>query len=139
MLLSLMHTSAANLPGCKVDLPAGAVVLLEVTEQLASEKVTVGQLVKCQVIADVVVDGKVVIRTGAVATARVKRIAPTTYNQAETLTLTAHSARAVDGQMIALHSGDQSIKGDFPNQPARVRIGTPLQANVVNNYQICGN
>lgn len=82
------------------------------------------------------VDGKIVIRTGAVATARVKKISPTTYNEAEQITITAFAAKAVDGQMIALNGVDQTIRGRMPNEPARIHIGCPLSAHVTNNYSI---
>lgn len=129
--------ATANPLPSNVTLPAGTLVLLETNEQLKSEVMTVGRIVKCRVIADVVVDGKVVIRTGAVATARVKRIQPTTYNESERLTLVALSAKAVDGQMIALSGTEQTTKGLMPNEPVRVHIGTPLNGNVVNNYSVC--
>lgn len=122
-----------------VDLPAGTLVLLEVNEQVKSEQMTVGRIIKCQVMADVVINGKIVIRTGAVATARVKRIKSNTYNEPEELTLTAISAKAVDGQMIALSGIEQTAKGAFPNEPVRLHIGTSLSANVTNNYRICPN
>lgn len=121
---------------CGVDLPLGTLVTLELTEQLKSEEMTVGRIVKCKVTADVVVDGKVVIRTGAVATARVVRIERTTYNEPEQLTLAAITAKAADGQMIALSGNEQTLKGRRPNEPMRVHIGTPLTGNVANNYDI---
>ncbi|MCO6479428.1 MAG: hypothetical protein J5I94_22530 [Phaeodactylibacter sp.] len=119
-----------------VTLPAGAQILLEVNEQVDSEKMTVGRVIKCRIAADVVVDGKVVIRTGAVAAARVKRIMPTTYNEAEQITITAFAAKAADGQMIALNGIEQTIKGQMPNEPASIHIGLPLTAHAANNYTI---
>ncbi|MCB9264988.1 MAG: hypothetical protein H6558_08185 [Lewinellaceae bacterium] len=119
-----------------VGLPAGTQVFLEIIEQADSEKMTVGRILRCRVAADVVVDGHIVIRTGAVATARVKKILPTTYNEAEQITIAAFSAKAADGQMIALNGVEQAIRGRMPNEPARIHIGTPLMGHVVNNYSI---
>ena len=120
----------------KAELPSGTLVNLEIIEQVQSNKVTVGHLVKCRITTDVVVDGKVVIRTGAVATARVSAIAPTTYNEGEKITLRAINAQAADGQIIALNGTEQTVKGRLPNQAVTAHIGTPLNAHVTNNCKI---
>lgn len=138
-VFALFNSLQANTPtmNCaKAELPSGTLVNLEIIEQVQSNKVTVGHLVKCRITTDVVVDGKVVIRTGAIATARVRAIVPTTYNEGEKITLRAINAQAADGQMIALNGTEQTIKSRLPNQPAIAHIGTPLNAHVTNNYEI---
>ncbi len=123
-------------PCNKIELPNGTLVSLETTEQIQSNKMTVGRIVKCKITTDVVVDGKVVIRTGAIAHARVTRITPTTYNGPEQITLSAINAQAADGQIIALNGVEQTFKGRLPGQPMNVYIGTPLSAHVTNNCDI---
>jgi hypothetical protein len=123
-------------PCNKIELPNGTLVSLETTEQVQSNKMTVGRIVKCKITTDVVVDGKVVIRTGAIAHARVTRITPTTYNGPEQITLSAINAQAADGQIIALNGVEQTFKGRLPGQPMMVYIGTPLSAHVANNYEV---
>ncbi|MBV6654298.1 MAG: hypothetical protein KI786_11105 [Mameliella sp.] len=138
-LFSFTNQLEAHTPvdlSCTIELPNGTLVSLETTEQIQSNKMTVGRIIKCKITTDVVVDGKVVIRTGAIAYARVTRITPTTYNGPEQVTLSAINAQAVDGQIIALNGIEQTFKGRLPGQPMNVYIGTPLSAHVTNNYEV---
>lgn len=138
-LFSFTNQLEAHTPvdlSCTIELPNGTLVSLETTEQIQSNKMTVGRIIKCKITTDVVVDGKVVIRTGAIAYARVTRITPTTYNGPEQVTLSAINAQAVDGQIIALNGIEQTFKGRPPGQPMNVYIGTPLSAHVTNNYEV---
>ena len=119
-----------------VQLKAGTYISLEITERLQSDKMTVGQLVRMQVRTNIVVNKRVVIRTGAVAMGRVKAIRKTTYNHAEEIHIIAVNVQTVDGQLIALEGNEQILKGEFRGQAAVVHPGTMTDARIMNNEWI---
>lgn len=117
-------------------LPAGTLVILETTEKIASDHVTVGKTLLFRVRMNVVVDGKTVIASGALAVGRVKSIARATYNNPEEITLEVLYAQAVDGQQVALNGAEQTYRGMFPNESMVVEPGQTITATVMNNIQI---
>ena len=123
----------------KIDLLAGTPVSLETAEKVLSDQVTVGQLVKFKVITDVVVDGRVVIRTGAIARGRVKSISENTYNSPESITVELVSVQAVDGQTVALNGDEQTYRGVYPNEGTLIHPGYAISANVMNDMVIKAN
>jgi hypothetical protein len=148
MIAFFAHTSSVmgmNMPGepttCtptvnSVELAAGTIVYLEMTETVESGRATVGQNIVFRASADVVVDDHVVIRTHAVAMGRVAAIEPTTFGHPEEITIEVISVQATDGTMIALHSGQQTFKGRYPNEQVTVQPGKKFTANVVNTTKI---
>lgn len=122
--------------GRKVTLSAGTLILLELTEKIESSNMTVGQLIKFKVRSNVSVDGKVSVRTGALAIGRVKAISLSTYNNPEELHIEVTSVKAVDGQQISLDGDEQIIKGDFPGQASTAKTGTIITATVRNDVEI---
>lgn len=127
---SLAAKSQTNTP--KV-LPAGTLVLLETTEKVASDQVTVGKTLLFRVRMNVVVDGKVVISSGALAVGRVKSISRATFNHPEEITLEVQYAQAVDGQQIALNGAEQTYRGTFPNESTFVEPAQTITGTVMNN------
>ena len=117
-------------------LPSGTLVMLETTEKISSDAVTVGKILVFRVRTNVVVDGHVVISTGAIAIGRVKSITPTTYNNPEEITLEVTYAQAVDGQQIALNGAEQTYKGRFSKESATVEPGQMITGTVMNNTNI---
>lgn len=122
-------------PNCKT-LPSGTLVMLENTEKISSDAVTVGKILTFRVRANVVVDGKVVITTGAIAIGRVKSILPTTFNNPEEITLEVMYVQAVDGQQIALNGAEQTYKGRFSRESSIVEPGQAIMGTVMNNTNI---
>ena len=120
----------------KVNLPAGTLVSLETAEKVLSDQVTVGQLIKFKVVTNVVVGGKVVIRTGASALGRIKSISEATYNSPTFITVELTSAQAVDGQQVALNGTEQTFKGIYPNEGTLIFPGKSISANVMNDMVI---
>ncbi|MCO6479430.1 MAG: hypothetical protein J5I94_22540 [Phaeodactylibacter sp.] len=148
LIFSVMQAKAANSPaafleadavftfGKKVELRAGTLILLELSERIQSDAMTVGQLVKFKVSTDVVVDGRVAIRTGALALGRVKSISQSTYNNPEEIHIEVTSVQAVDGQQIALNGTEQIAKGAYPGQGAATQQGMAITASVMNDVEI---
>jgi len=119
-----------------VTLKAGTMVMLETIEQFNSDQVTVGKVLKFRVTTNVVVNGKTVITTGAIAVGRVKDIEENTYNYPEKITITLMSAQAVDGQQIALNGMEQTFAGRFPGEGVTVEVGQSILGMVMNNTEV---
>lgn len=135
----ISHDNCTFDHGRKITLPAGTMILMELAEQIESDRMTIGQLVKFKVTTDVVVDGKVAIRTGAFAYGRVKSISTTTYNHAEEINFEVTSVQSVDGQQIALNGAEQIIKGAYSGQGSSAKLGTTITATVMNDMEIKTN
>lgn len=119
-----------------VTLSAGTLVLLETSEKIQSSQVTVGKNVQFRVRNHVMAQGRVAIRSGAVAVGRVKAIEPYTRNSPEQIRIELLYVQAVDGQMVPLNGNEQSIRGQFPGQDAAIESGTAITANATNNIEI---
>jgi len=131
---------AANGPfpkgnSCKT-LPAGTLVMLETTEKISSDAVTVGKVLMFTVRTNVVVDGHTVIATGSIAIGKVKSITPATYNLPEEITFEVTCAQAVDGQQISLNGAEQTYKGRFSRESVVVEPGQMITGTVMNNTNI---
>lgn len=111
-------------------------VLLETAERTASERATVGKQVLFRVRANVVIDGQVVISTGALAIGRVKSIRKNTYNFPESLTLEVTAVQTIDGRLVALHGNEQTFTGLFPGESMYVEPGQTMSAALMNNETI---
>ncbi len=121
----------------KETLAAGTLILLETTESLDASRMTIGQLTQFKVKVDVRVDGEIVIRTGAMATGRVKSLKDGTYNTPGSIFIEVTSVQSVDGQQIALNGNEQELKGYYPGEAAKVNPGTTITATVTNDTTIC--
>ena len=117
-------------------LRAGTLVLLETNEKIFSHEVTVGKTVMFRVRMNVVVDGEVVIPTGAMALGRVKAIQTGTHNVPEEIRLELQYVQAVDGQQIPLNGNEQSFKAQFTGQGSPADTGLSITAQVMNNIEI---
>lgn len=120
----------------QVELPAGTIIYLETNEKVTTAQATVGQLVQFRVRTNVVVNGKVVIVSGALAIGRIKSLSEATFNDPAEVTIELTSVQAVDGQQVVLNGIEQTIKGKFPNEGTIVNIGTAITSTVMNNIKI---
>ncbi|HMX40759.1 MAG TPA: hypothetical protein PKD78_10545 [Saprospiraceae bacterium] len=119
-----------------VTLKAGTLVLLETSEKVQSSQVTVGKTLQFRVCTNVMAQGRVAIRGGALAMGRVKAIEPYTFNSPEQIRIELLYVQAADGQMIPLNGNEQTIKGQFPGQDASIEVGTAITAHVTNTVEI---
>lgn len=117
-------------------LNAGTILLLETNEKVESGAVTVGQNLQFKVRSNVMADGKVVIRTGAMAMGRVKTIQRSTHNNPEEIRIELLYVQAVDGQMLPLNGNEQTIRGAFAGQAATVDTGTAITAHITNTVEV---
>jgi hypothetical protein len=119
-----------------VTLSAGTVILLETNEKIQSGQVTVGKTVQFKVRTNVMAQGRVAIRSGALAAGRVKAIEPYTHNSPEEIRIELLYVQAVDGQMVPLNGNEQTMRGQFAGQDAAIDLGISITANVTNNTEI---
>jgi len=134
--LALQAMQPSPIFGKKVDLLAGTTVMLELSETLSSDQMTTGKMVKFKVTTDVVVDGRVAIRTGALAWGRVKSIAEATYNNPAQLRLEVQHVQAVDGQQINLNGAEQALRGTFSSQGFQAQMGATIMATIMNDTEV---
>lgn len=119
-----------------VTLNAGTLVMLETAERVSSEQVTVGKIFQFKVTMNVMAEGEVAIRSGAIALGRVKSIENSTYNEPETIRIEMMHVQAVDGQMVSLNGNEQTIRGRYKGEPATIEVGTAITANITNDINI---
>ncbi len=135
-LITFALTAAPATFGKKVDLRAGTTIMLELSETLTSDQMTTGKLVKFKVTTDVVVDGKVAIRTGALAWGRIKSIDKPTYNNPAQLHIEVQHVQSVDGQQVALNGAEQILKGTYASQGMQAQMGAAITATVMNDTEV---
>ena len=128
----LLSTNQTN----SIELPAGTMVHIEMTELVESGKSTVGQIVTFRVRSNVEVNGNVVIHSGSLALGRVKSIEPTSFNHPEEIAIEVTAAQSVDGSMVNLLGQEQIFRGKFPNEDVKVQPGKPFMGFVANNTNI---
>ena len=119
-----------------VTLQAGTLVLCELNETFDSDRATIGKMLSFKVTADVRVNNRVTIRTGAMANGRVKHITKATYNNPATVTIELTSVQTVDGQFIALSNSEQTLTGVYTGQGMTVHMGTKITGHVTNQTDV---
>jgi hypothetical protein len=107
----------------KVILPAGTIVRLENSSEISSENLIAGQTVDFFVSGDVKVDGKVVVKSGAIAKGYVTRVQKAKgLGKEGSLEIEIRSVQAVDGSEVKLTSSRVSEVGD-DKQTAAILLG----------------
>ena len=113
-------------------LPASTVILLENSEKVSSDG-TVGQVVAFRVHGNVTVNGNVLIRDGAGAIGRIKRVQEAGRNFPAQLVLLVTHVRTADDQMIAVAGDETTFNGRYTLQGFTVEQGQRFTATVMNN------
>lgn len=120
----------------KVTLPAGTLILLETTEKSDASTMTKGQLLHFKVKTDVIVNGRTLISSGAMATGRIKAVGKPTYNDPGTVTIDVLYVQSVDGQQISTNGTEQTFKSKYAGAPAAIESGASLIAQVTNDTKV---
>ncbi len=87
----------------KIEAPAGTMVIMKTMESIKSEDAVPGKILRFLVDIDVMVCGKEVISTNAIALGRIKSVTPATSTSKEEIIIEVTSVQSVDGQQIPLH------------------------------------
>lgn len=116
-------------------LPASTLILFENTEKISSED-SEGKTVSFRVRGNVTVKGKVLIRDGAVAIGRIKRIRPAGYNFTAQIVVIITHVRTADDQTIAVAGDEQTFTGKYTRQGFNVEQGQKFTATVMNNTMV---
>ena len=109
-----------------IAVSAGTTVTLQLTESINSDEVSVGQYVQLLVDMNVLQDGKIIIKSNAIALGRIKDIKKATINCRESITIEAVSVQAVDGQQIPLNGQEQTFVSPAPGQNLVLQPGKTL-------------
>lgn len=96
----------------KVKVPVGTSVILSLLETISSKTAQVGQKVRFSIVSDVIVDDKIVIKKGAVATGEITAAgAAGMAGTAGSLTVNLQLIEGADGSMIPI-SATKGAKGE---------------------------
>ena len=123
-------------PNKTVTLKASTSVVLELNQRFTADEVKEGTTIKFIVRADVMSEGKVVIKTGALAIGRVNYVKAATYNDKAEVGIELRQVKAVDGQMVDLDGNLSIINGENPNEGLTAYAGKGLTAQVLNDINI---
>ncbi len=153
--LATLFMSAAPNPGpmALVTLRAGTVVTAEVIDEVISNDLEIGNLIRMEVRGDVTVNGKVVIRDGAMAEGRVVRLQKECVRGKQSIQITLETVQAVDGQRVRLRGAAQKATADcsdceraaascldcsssYNGCSAVINPGTNVNANVLSDINI---
>jgi hypothetical protein len=124
-----------------VTLIAGTPVVCSVAENFTSDEKEEGNVVKMIVEDDVVADGQFVIRKNAIAEGRVLKLSRANNcrscpDQKHRVEIELLTAKAVDGQKIALNCRTILVRGKCPKCPAEVNTTLRIEGYVQSNTRI---
>ena len=155
MAFSILSLSFTTTDG-KVTLRAGTPVLLETTQMIMSDNLSVGQSIDFRVRFDVKADNKVVIRAGSIAKGQVTRVQHARgLGREGYIEVQIKSVQSVDGQMVPLTGGNIYREGEdqqvlawglglfvcilflmIKGKNAQIPSGTSVDANVAMDMEI---
>lgn len=96
-----------------VVVPSGTPVAITFDKSVSSGTTSIGSNVSAVVSRDVVVNGKVVIRSGAPCNAVVEEVSPASLvGTPGRITIMVNSVTAVDGSTIPISGATKSVKGE---------------------------
>lgn len=151
-ILIATSVSASN----PIVIPAGSTVILETTSTIQSDLFAVGDTYDFRVRHDLVIDDKIVIAEGTIATGQITRIDESNYFGAPgSIELEVVEVKAVDGQMIPLTSGIITEEGKnkqteslllgilicflfllIEGEPAQIETGTLINASTASTLTV---
>jgi hypothetical protein len=139
----------------QVTLKSGTPVILATTTNLTSKNVVAGNIVDFKVVADVIVDGNVVISAGTIAKGQVSNVSKASVlGQGGELSVGINNINAIDGTLVPLSGAQISASGKdklglaifcglctlvgflIPGSQAELPAGAQTQAVVMSNTSI---
>ena len=123
-------------PNRTVTLKASTSVILELNQRFTADEVKEGTTIKFIVRADVMAEGRVVIKTGALAIGRVTYVKAATYNDKAEVGIELLQVKSVDGQLVDLDGNLSIISGENANESLTTYAGKSLTAQVLNDINI---
>lgn len=134
--ISLRNESDITRSDAFVTLWAGTVVSLELAEAIDGSNVSVGMELSFRVRSNVVVNGQIVIVTGAMATGKIKKIRRQCDSFCADISVAVSMVQAVDGQQVFLRSTPHQLKVDCCRGDGKIRVGAKVSANTLNDAKI---
>lgn len=157
--LFLSYTTAGNVATIRAGLP----IMVQLTQDLSSKDMAIGQSISARVTNDVKVDNIVVISAGSIAKGQVISITkPKGVGRAGSIGIMINSVQAVDGTQIQLSSTNISREGNdqkglawglgiagclltgigfvvmffIKGEDGKIPAGTTIDTNVASNVQV---
>ncbi len=110
---ALLLTTGLTANAQQASLPAGTIVVLETINELSSANMAVGQSIPLRVKYDVLVNGKILIKGGAMASGQITSVEKRgAMGKQGSFNVRPTVAQAVDGQMIVLTNGSAGMAGE---------------------------
>jgi hypothetical protein len=133
-----IETSTLIAPNFFVFMDAGTSVTVQLMEELDATTLSVGNAIYFEVYNDVKVNGKIVIKSGAIAEGIVRKVDAGCCGKGPSLTITVESVETVDGQRVRLQSVPHILKTNCQTgcEPGIIPIGTRLSSRVLNKTKI---
>lgn len=119
-----------------VKVPAGTQVMFKTNEKIPAARLVDGQMIRLKVVSDVVVDGKVIIRTNTQAVGIARIESPMSAQSVGQVIIEVMNVADVQGKTITLNSDPNYINGTYPGMGADVPLGRVVTASVQNNIEV---
>jgi hypothetical protein len=125
-------------PNRVVTLKSSTAILCELNQRVSLDEVKEGSTITFKVRANVMAEGKIVIRTNALAIGRVRYIKTSSFNDKAEIGIELRQVKAVDGQMVELDANLEVLVGDFSNEGVTAMPVKNITAQVMNDIDIDG-
>lgn len=119
-----------------VTLWAGTIVSLELAETIDGRNVAIGMELSFRVRSNVVVNGQIVIATGATATGKIKKIRRQCDSFCADISVAVSMVQTVDGQQVFLRSTPHQLKVDCCRGDGKIHTGAKISTNTLNDTKI---
>ena len=123
-------------PHRTVTLKASTAIVCELNQRMTLDEVKEGSTIRFKVRSNVMAEGRIAIKTGAVAIGRVTYIKEASHNDKAEIGIELRQVQAVDGQTVELDGNLEVTIGAFPNEGLTAMPGKTLTAQVLNDMDI---
>ena len=123
-------------PNRTVTLKSSTAVVCELNQRLTIDEVKEGSTITFKVRANVMAEGRIVIKTNALAIGRVRYVKAATYNDKAEIGIELRQVKAVDGQMVDLDGNLEVLVGEFSNDGLVAFPGKNVTGQVLNDMDI---
>jgi len=140
LLFSLFSTAtfANELPPVtQITLTAGTSLSFTLNDEIESTDAEIGNVIELRLRGNVTVNGKVLLRDGAIAEGEITRVKRNCGDGCiQSISITVTSVQAVDGQRISVQGSHFKRSAECNSCTATIHSGTRLKATVLNDNQI---
>ena len=125
-------------PNRVVTLKSSTAIMCELNQRVSLDEVKEGSTLIFKVRANVMAEGRIVIRTNALAIGRVRYIKNASFNDKGEIGIELRQVKAVDGQMVELDGNLEVLVGEYSNEGVTAMPVKNITAQVLNDIDIDG-